>query len=97
VRSMFALAVEALNHECAASGHETHFSLFERYDLADHGRPTYAKLAEQAGVTAAQVTNYLAYARRRFRSILLEKVRELSGSESEFREEARELLGQAPA
>jgi RNA polymerase sigma factor (sigma-70 family) len=94
-RSMFALAVEALNRECAASGHETHFALFERYDLLDHGRPTYTELAKQAGLTSTQVTNYLAYARRQFRSILLEKVRELSGSESEFREEARELLGQA--
>lgn len=96
VRSMFALAVEQLNHECAASGHEAHFALFERYDLAEKGRPTYTELGEQAGLTSTQVTNYLAYARRRFRSILLEKVSELSGSESEFREEARELLGQAP-
>ena len=96
VRSMFALAVERLKHECAASDHEAHFTLFESYDLEDRARPTYTELAEQAGLTSTQVTNYLAYARRRFRSILLEKVRELSGSESEFREEARELLGQAP-
>jgi RNA polymerase sigma factor (sigma-70 family) len=96
VRSMFALAVEQLRRECAASGHEAHFALFEQYDLADQARPTYNELAEQAGLTSTQVTNYLAYTRRRFRGILLEKVRELSGSESEFREEARELLGQAP-
>jgi hypothetical protein len=44
-------------------------------------------------VPVTQVTNYLAWARREFRRIVLEELRELSGSEEEFRREARALLG----
>jgi hypothetical protein len=44
-------------------------------------------------VTEVTVTNRLAAARRDFRRILLEQLRAITGSESEFREEARALLG----
>ena len=44
-----------------------------------------------------QVVNYLAYARRQFRSIVLDKLaRETCGTEQEFRAEARELFGAIP-
>jgi len=95
VRSLFGLAVDALEAQCAAAGKELHFRLFERYDLEDPpgSRPTYAELAREAGVPVTTVTNHLSYARREFRRLTLEKLREMSGSEAEFRREARALLG----
>jgi hypothetical protein len=76
-----------------------HFALFQRYDVEGPGnpaRPTYADLAAGFGLPATQVTNFLALARREFRSIVLDQVRELSASDAEFREEARDLLGWTP-
>jgi len=42
------------------------------------------------------VTNYLAGARREFRRIVLDKLRELTATDDEFRREARMLLGVDP-
>jgi hypothetical protein len=72
------------------------FSLFERYDLkeADSDKPiTYDQLAREFNVPVTQVTNHLAYARREFRRIVLDKIRAATGSDEEFRAEARQLLG----
>jgi hypothetical protein len=41
----------------------------------------------------SQVTNYLHWARTRFRGHLVATLRALTASEAEFREEARALLG----
>ena len=49
--------------------------------------------ARQFGLKTSDVTNYLAYARREFRRIVLEQLREMTGSEEEFRREAHTLLG----
>ena len=42
------------------------------------------------------MTNYLAFARREFRRLLLAKLQEITGSEEEFEAESRALLGGAP-
>jgi hypothetical protein len=39
------------------------------------------------------VINHLAWARRRFRSHVLDVVRRLAGSDAEYREDVRDLLG----
>jgi DNA-directed RNA polymerase specialized sigma24 family protein len=92
-RSLFAIAVEALRARAAPIA----FSVFERYDLDDAPeRPTYASLAAELRVPVTQITNHLASARRQFRGILLEKLREICGSDAEFRDETRELLGIDP-
>jgi RNA polymerase sigma factor (sigma-70 family) len=99
VRSLFGLAVEALREHFETVGKRTHFLLFERYDLCGADapdRPTYADLATEFGLPATQVTNFLAAARREFRRIVLERLRDLTGGEEEFRLEARELLGIDP-
>lgn len=95
IRSLFTLAVEQLRAECEARGKQAHFRLFEQYDLDDAGelRLTYDDLARQHGLAVTDVTNYLAYARREFRRIALEKLAAMCGSEDEFRREARSLLG----
>jgi RNA polymerase sigma factor (sigma-70 family) len=93
VRWMFTLAVEALRRHCDETGRTLHFQLFERYDLHDDGNISYASLAKEFGLEPATVNNYLAAARREFRKIVLEKLREITASAEEFRTEARSLLG----
>ena len=95
VRSLLGIGVEALRAECEASGKQVHFKLFERYDLERPatGAPTYDELAKEFGIPATQVTNHLAFARREFRRLLLDKLRELTINDEEFRLEARFLLG----
>ena len=54
---------------------------------------SYASLANEFGLNTTDVTNYLAAARREFRKVVLEKLREITASEEEFHTEARALLG----
>jgi hypothetical protein len=95
VRGFFAIVVDALREECVENSKQTHFRLFERYDL-DEDDVTYDELARDNGLRVTDVTNYLAATRRAFRRIALERLRELTGSEEEFRAEARSLLGGDP-
>jgi RNA polymerase sigma factor (sigma-70 family) len=94
-RSLFGMALEALRAGCVAEGRTAHFAIFERYDLGDPAgdRPTYEEIGRPLGLTAAQVTNHLAWARREFRRLLLDTLRSLTATDDEFRREARELLG----
>ena len=92
VRWMFTLAVDAFRRRCLDSDRMVHFQLFERYDLSDDN-VSYASLAQEFGLEPATVNNYLAAARRDFRRIVLEKLREITATDEEFRTEARSLLG----
>jgi RNA polymerase sigma factor (sigma-70 family) len=92
-RALFASAVAALRQRCRAEGKEVRFAVFERYDLCGGDGLTYARLGEELGLPATQVTNHLAWARRELRRTLLERLRELCASEEEVAAEARDLLG----
>jgi RNA polymerase sigma factor (sigma-70 family) len=98
VRGLFAAAVDQLRAHCAAKGRDVVFAVFARHDLddAEPGRPSYAELAREFGISITDVTNYLAGARREFRRISLELLRETTATDDEFRREARSLLGHAP-
>ncbi|HKN67158.1 MAG TPA: sigma factor [Gemmatimonadaceae bacterium] len=98
VRSVFTGALRRLRERYRETGRIDRLALFERYDLADSDdiRPTYAELAEERGLRVTQVTNWLAAVRRDFRAIVLDIIRELSGSEDEFRADVRDLLGIEP-
>jgi len=98
IRSLFTMAVEGMRAECEARGKQTHFRIFERYDLEDHGaqKVTYEQLAREFGLAVTDVTNRLAYARREFRRISLEKLAAMCATEEEYRREARSLLGVEP-
>lgn len=93
IRSLFALAVDDLRELCNQRQREQTFRLFEEYDLADDQTASYEKLSERYAVPVTNVTNALAWARREFRRIALERLREICGSEDEFRREARSLFG----
>jgi len=97
IRTLFSLALESLRQQCKAHGKELPFDLFERYDLDEIGaRPSYADLAGEFGVSVSDVRNYLSFVRREFRRIALEKLREMTATDEEFRREARSLFGVEP-
>jgi RNA polymerase sigma factor (sigma-70 family) len=94
VRSVFSLSLERLRQECEQRGKQTHFRLLEFYDIDEASKElTYEQVGQRFELKTTDVTNYLAYARREFRRIVLEQLREMAGSEEEFRREARTLLG----
>jgi RNA polymerase sigma factor (sigma-70 family) len=96
VRSLFALAVGELRDLCEAEGKQSAFAMFRRYDLEGPGaaeRISYADLAREHGLDVTTVTNRLHAVRKRFRAIVLDRLRELCASDAEFRDEARDLLG----
>ena len=93
IRSLFALAVEDLRTLCEKRERERTFRLFEEYDLSGDQDISYEKLAEQYAIPVTDVTNALAWARREFRRIALERLREICGSEDEFHREARAVFG----
>ncbi len=94
VRSLFAISIETLRTRCTEAGKTTHLRLFELYDLEDEGeRTSYETLAKRFELKTSDVTNHLAFARREFRKIVLENLREITATDQEFRNEARALLG----
>ena len=98
-RSVFGLALEGFRAQMQDAGKETHLRLFERYVIdADDAAPktSYKALAAEFNLSTTDVTNYLALARREFRRIVLEKLRQLTATDEEFRREARALLGVDP-
>ena len=97
-KSLQATAVRELHRKLREKDKETYFVLFQSYDLAGDAteRPTYAALAQEHGIKVTDVTNHLAYVRRELRRIVLSQLREITASDEEFRDEARELLGVEP-
>jgi RNA polymerase sigma factor (sigma-70 family) len=93
VRSLFALAVEDLRKFCSERERERTFRLFEEYDLSGDADISYEKLAAEFAIPVTDVTNALSWARREFRRIALERLREICGSDEEFHREARAVFG----
>jgi DNA-directed RNA polymerase specialized sigma24 family protein len=95
-RAVFGRAVDRLRLRCEERGKRVAFAVFQRYDLEGptlQTPPSYAALAEEYDVPVTQVTNFLAWCRREFRSLVLEVLREQCASDEEFRADAWELLG----
>jgi RNA polymerase sigma factor (sigma-70 family) len=93
IRSLFALAVEELRQLCQERDRDRTFRLFEEYDLAGDPDISYEKLAQEYAIPVTDVTNTLAWARREFRRIALERLREICATDEEFRREARAVFG----
>ncbi len=94
-RSVLALGLARLDVELEGRSKGVAARLFEIYDLGSEGDPppAYAELARRFGVSVSDVTNGLSLARREFRRIVLDLLREMTGSDEEFRLEAGALLG----
>ena len=95
LRSLFASAAGRLRAACTERGRADRFAVFEQYDLApdDGERPTYAELARRLGLSPTEVTNELAAARREFRRLVLETLREQCATDEEFEAESQALTG----
>lgn len=93
IRSLFALAVEDLRKLCAERERDRTFRLFEEYDLAGDSEISYEKLAKEYAIPVTDVTNALSWARREFRRIALDRLREICASDEEFHREARAVFG----
>ena len=96
VRNLFSSSVDTLRKRLESSGRAMNFQLFEKYDLADAEagtKPSYASLAYDFAVDTNTVNNRLSAARREFRNVVLETLREITATDEEFRNEARALLG----
>jgi RNA polymerase sigma factor (sigma-70 family) len=95
LRSLFAVASDQLRAACEARGYAVRFAVFEHYDLApgERDRPTYGELARRLGVSSSEVTNELAAARREFRRLVLEALRDQCATDEEFEAESRALTG----
>lgn len=93
IRALFARSIKRLSDDMEARGREIVFRVFELYDVERTDDVGYAQVAERLGIPVTQVTNHLYAARRRFREFVLDELRRVSGSDEEFRSEARELFG----
>lgn len=95
VRALLERSVADLKQAAETAGRPVMFEVFARYDLVDESgtRPTYTEIAQALNITAATVTNHLAAMRRQFRTIVLDRLRELTSSEEEWEAEAAKLLG----
>ena len=94
VRALCERSLVDLKRHADAAGRPVMFDVFARYDLIDDvgARPTYTDIARALNLTPATVTNHLAAMRRQYRSILLERLRELTSSDEEWEVEAEKLL-----
>lgn len=99
VRGVLAVALAAFRSEAAAAGKSVQVAVFVAYDVddpPDAERPSYRALAQRFDIPETQVTNYLNWSRREYRRHVLDALRALAGNDAEFREDARDLLGNRP-
>lgn len=93
VRALFDRAVADLRADAETRNRQVMFEVFVRYDLADAAtRPSYDEIGVALGLPTTTVTNHLAAMRRQFRAIVLDRLREITGSDDEWEAEARRLL-----
>lgn len=93
LRELFTRALARVRAECERTGKPVPLRVFERYDLDPPDGLSYADVAREFAIPVTQVTNHLAAVRRLFRTFALEELRAISGTEDEFRAEARALFG----
>ena len=86
------LAVERTLEALERRKKPVHAELFRRFHLADDA-PKYDAVATELGITTTDVTNWLHVARREFRRVALELLRELTASDEEFVDEALLAFG----
>jgi RNA polymerase sigma-70 factor (ECF subfamily) len=93
-RELLERARTLLEAELEAGGRGTYYLLFRDYFLDEgDGEPGHAALAARHGITKADVSNWLDYAKRRYRGQLHALVLETVSDEEGLREELRWLFG----
>ena len=87
------LAVERTLESLTRRNKPTHAELFRRFHIVDDDAPSYDTVAAELGITTTDVTNWLHIARREFKRVALELLRELTASPEEFADEALHAFG----
>lgn len=90
LRSVLADAMSALEKEMGGQGRRDRFDAFRRYYAEG---PTYETLAAELRIPVTDLTNRLYEARRRYRELVIERLRDGVMTEDELAAEVRELLG----
>jgi RNA polymerase sigma factor (sigma-70 family) len=91
LRHLMSLALERLDATLVDRGKPVHAQLFRDFHIGDP--PTYADAAARYGITVTDVTNWLHVARREFRRVALELLRELTIDDADYAAEARAVFG----
>ena len=92
LRHLMQLALDGLDRAFELRGKPTHARLFRDFHV-DDAPPSYADAAARYGITVTDVTNWLHAARREFRRIALELLRDLTIDDDDFVAEARAVFG----
>ena len=92
-RQMFALGLEDLRAFCQSTGKTRAVCRLRAYDLAEGDRPSYAELATQHAIPVTSVTNYLAWARRELRRLVLLRLSSVTSGDPECQAELHVLFG----
>jgi RNA polymerase sigma factor (sigma-70 family) len=92
LRHLMQLALDRLDAHFAAKGKPVHAQLFREFHLGD-AATSYAEAAARHGISTTDVTNWLHIARREFRRLALELLRELTLDDDDFVAEARAVFG----
>ena len=94
MQSLCAHAIEDLRKELEREGKALYLRVFERLDLqrssTDPG--SYATVAAELGLKESDVSNYLKACRRRFRSKIVDRIRDSVESEEEVGPELARVL-----
>jgi RNA polymerase sigma factor (sigma-70 family) len=91
LRHLMQLAITRLDAALTSAGKPVHAALFREFHVGDP--PTYADAAARHGISVTDVTNWLHVARKEFRSLALELLRELTVDDEEFAAEAKAVFG----
>ena len=92
LRHLMQLALARLDSALEERKKPVHAQLFRDFHVGD-SPPTYAEAAERYGITVTDVTNWLHVARREFRRVAMELLRELTIDDEDFAAEARAVFG----
>ena len=92
VKQVMSLSVVRLTERLTERGKVRHLDVFRRFHLVESA-PSYDEVASELGIKVTDVTNSLHAARREFRAVALDLLRELTASEEEFQWEARAVFG----
>lgn len=92
LRHLMQLAIARLDERLVAAGKATHAALFRAFHVGDPP-PTYAEAAATHGCSVTDVTNWLHGARKEFRKVALELLRELTIDDDDFAAEAMAVFG----
>jgi RNA polymerase sigma factor (sigma-70 family) len=92
LRHLMQLAIDRLDTRLTTNNKPVHAALFRAFHIGDPP-PTYAEIAALHHISVTDVTNWLSVARKEFRKVALELLRELTLDDEDFAGEALAVFG----